>query len=86
MKKYIFKVEGMSCGMCESHINDAVRSLAGVKSVKSDRRKNETEVVAESLDTAAVVKAVTGLGYDASFVSEEAYEKSSLLSRLFGRS
>lgn len=31
MWKYTVHVEGMMCGMCESHVNDAVRSLSGEK-------------------------------------------------------
>ena len=27
MVKTVLKVDGMSCGMCESHMNDLVRSL-----------------------------------------------------------
>ncbi|HKM10422.1 MAG TPA: heavy metal-associated domain-containing protein, partial [Bacilli bacterium] len=39
MNKIILKVEGMSCGMCEAHINDVVRKTKGVKKVNADRTK-----------------------------------------------
>ena len=29
MIKTTVKVDGMMCGMCESHVNDAVKSLSG---------------------------------------------------------
>ena len=35
MYKVTLKVEGMVCGMCESHINDAVRRAFPVKKVAS---------------------------------------------------
>ena len=78
MKKYVFRVTGMSCSMCESHINDAIRNVCDPKNVRSDRHRNETVVIAGELDTQAVCDAVNGLGYEAEFVSEEAYEKPSL--------
>ena len=28
MWKYTLRVEGMMCGMCEAHVNDAVRAPA----------------------------------------------------------
>lgn len=31
MKKISLHVDGMKCGMCESHVNDAVRKAADVK-------------------------------------------------------
>ena len=35
MLKITAKVDGMMCGMCESHINDAVRRVFPVKKVTS---------------------------------------------------
>ena len=31
MWKYTIQVDGMMCGMCESHVNDAVRKAFPVK-------------------------------------------------------
>lgn len=78
MKKYIFTVTGMSCAMCENHINDAIRRMCEIKSVKSDRRKNETVVIAAQLDTKAVISAICTLGYKADLASESEYEKRSI--------
>ena len=38
----------MMCGMCESHVNDAVRKAFPVKKVTSSRSRNETTVIAET--------------------------------------
>ncbi len=81
MKEYVFSVGGMSCPMCESHVNDAVRNAFPVRSVRSDRRKGRTTVVAEELDAGAVARAITASGYDASLLSEAPYQKPSLFGR-----
>ncbi|MBQ6425579.1 MAG: heavy-metal-associated domain-containing protein [Clostridia bacterium] len=78
MKEYIFTVKGMACEMCENHINDAVRRTADVKSVKSNRNRNETVVVAEGLNTALVSETIRNLGYDVDGISEKPYQKRSL--------
>mgnify|MGYP002904618003 CR=1 FL=1 len=35
MTETILKVDGMACGMCESHINDTVRNKFSVQKVTS---------------------------------------------------
>ena len=47
MLKIVLEVEGMHCGMCETHVNDVVRRVEGVKKVKSSHAKGRTEVIAE---------------------------------------
>ena len=56
MKKFVFSVSGMSCAMCENHINDVVRRMRDIDSVKSSRKKNETVVIADTLDTEVIKK------------------------------
>lgn len=34
MVQMTLKVDGMACGMCEAHINDAIRSHFAVKKVR----------------------------------------------------
>lgn len=82
MKEYIFTVKGMACGMCESHINDAVRMVADIKSVNSDRRKEQTLVCAETLDTEKIKQVIRDLGYS---VSKEVTEREYAKKALFGR-
>ena len=31
MLKIVMKIDGMACGMCEAHVNDALRRVDGVK-------------------------------------------------------
>ncbi|GFI55846.1 hypothetical protein IMSAG013_00897 [Clostridiales bacterium] len=44
MIKITATVEGMTCGMCEAHINDAVRQNFKVKKVTSSHSKGKTEI------------------------------------------
>ena len=45
MWKYTVQVSGMMCGMCEAHVNDAVRKACPVKKVRSSHSKGETEIL-----------------------------------------
>ena len=59
MWKYTVEVNGMMCGMCEAHINDAVRKAFPVKKVNSSRSKKQTVVLSETeLDAAALADAI----------------------------
>ena len=65
MWKYTVQVNGMMCGMCESHVNDAVRKAFPVKKVSSSRSKKETTVIAETeLDEDALRAAISATGYE----------------------
>lgn len=44
MIETIVRVDGMMCGMCESHINDAVRNHFQVKKVSSSHTKGRTVI------------------------------------------
>lgn len=39
MTQITIKIDGMMCGMCESHVNDAVRRAFPVKKVTSSHAK-----------------------------------------------
>ena len=47
MRKITAHIDGMQCGMCESHVNDLVRKNFKVKKVKSSHRTGECIIVAE---------------------------------------
>lgn len=58
------KVGGMMCGMCESHVNDAVRNNFKVKKVTSSAKKGVTVITSETpLDIEALKKTITATGY-----------------------
>ena len=42
MQKIVIGIEGMMCGMCESHVNDAIRKVCEVKRVESSHDKKKS--------------------------------------------
>ena len=82
MWRYTIHVDGMMCGMCESHVNDAVRKAFPVKRVASSRSKSETTVLAErELDEWALRATVSAAGYEVGEIRKEPWEKKGLFSR-----
>lgn len=71
MLKYTVEVSGMTWGMCESHVNDAVRKAMKVKKVSSSHSKKETVIVAEQeIDENALRNAIKNAGYDVGSISQ----------------
>lgn len=84
MVRIVLEVEGMACGMCEAHVNDAVRRAFPVKKVTSSHTKGRTEILAEApLDEEALRAAVSAAGYRVTGVAVEPWEKKGW--SLFGR-
>lgn len=84
MVKVIAKVEGMACGMCEAHVNEAVKKAFAVKEVTSSHKDNVTEIIAEAaLDEAKVKEVIEAEGYTVLGVSTEEYKKKRF--SLFGK-
>ncbi len=76
MVKTIVKVDGMMCGMCEAHVNDAVRKVFDVKKVTSNHKKGITEIESEEpLDEAKLTSAIEETGYKVKSISNEEGEK-----------
>ena len=47
MYKYILKIDGMRCGMCECHVDDLIRKNFKSIKVKSSHIKNESSFISE---------------------------------------
>ena len=47
MLKITMEIDGMMCGMCENHINDAIRREFKVKKVTSSHTKRQTVILTE---------------------------------------
>ena len=45
MVQMTLKIDGMQCGMCESHVNDTLRAAFPLKKVSSSHSKGETVLV-----------------------------------------
>ena len=83
MTKTTLNIEGMMCGMCEAHVNDAIRKNFQVQKVTSSHSKNQTEVISESpLDEELLKKTIAETGYDLKGISSEPYVKKGF--KLFG--
>ena len=58
-------VEGMKCGMCETHVNDIIRKNFKIKGVKSSARKNTITITYENeIDLIKVAEVLHSFGYD----------------------
>ena len=78
-------IEGMACGMCEAHINEAVRNAFEVKKVSSSHTKKRTVIIAEQdIPEQKLKDVVAKTGYNAVSVSSKPYEKKGLFSAFRG--
>ena len=76
MTKYTIMIDGMQCGMCEAHINDAIRKAFPVKKVNSYHSKKKTVIVTENaLDEKVLKETIDNTGYTVVSISSEPYEK-----------
>ena len=85
MIEITLSVDGMRCGMCESHVNDKIRNSFKVNSVKSSHVKGESVILTESkLNEADLRAAIEETGYKVLSVTSEEYQKKGLFG-IFGR-
>ena len=78
-------IEGMACGMCEAHINEAVRNAFQVKKVTSSHTKKQTVILAEQdIPEQVLENVIAKAGYNAVSVNSEPYEKKGLFSGFRG--
>ena len=83
MVQITLKIDGMACGMCESHVNDAVRSKFPVKKVTSSHAKGETVILSEEdIGEEALRAAIEPTGYKVLGCASVPYEKKSLFGHL----
>ena len=80
MVQTTLKVDGMMCGMCESHVNEVVRKTAQVEKVTSSHTK--VIVSAQPLDIEALKAAIADTGYTVTGAEEKPYEKKGFFSFL----
>ena len=86
MIKTIIGVGGMSCQMCEAHINESIRSVVpDAKTIRANRKTRQVVIVSEGvIDKAALQQAIVSQGYD--FLSYEygPYESESFIVKIKG--
>ena len=85
MTQITLKIDGMQCGMCESHMNDALRAAFPVKKVTSSHSKGETVIVTEQdIPDEALKSTIAKTGYELRSISRAPYVKKGLFGMLFG--
>lgn len=65
-KTFIYQanVLGMKCGMCESHINTAIRNKFKIKKVTSSHKKSIIKIISfEEIKEDDLKALITNLGY-----------------------
>jgi len=73
------RVEGMVCGMCEAHVNDAVRRSLPVKKVSSSHSRGETVILSEEpLDEGLLRRTIDAAGYRTGEISSAPQTKTGL--------
>lgn len=64
MIRITVQIDGMMCGMCEAHVNDAIRRTLPVKKVASDRKRKETVILTEQdIPDSRLESVITESGY-----------------------
>ena len=65
MIKTTLKIDGMMCGMCESHMNDLIRKNFQVKKVTSSAKDGETVIISDNeIDIPWAKKEIKEIGYE----------------------
>ena len=81
MTKTVLKIDGMMCGMCESHINDVIRKNLNIKKVNSSHSKGITEIIVnEDISDEKINEVMLPTGYRVLSIKREPYEKKGLFS------
>lgn len=84
MLKITMGIDGMMCGMCESHINDAIRREFKVKKVTSSHAKKQTVILTEKpLDEDKLRKVIDDTGYNVTSIETSEEEKKGGILGLF---
>ncbi len=82
MYKTTLTINGMACGMCEAHVNDAVRRSFNIKKVSSSHKKGITEILSESRpDENRLREVISQTGYELTDIKTEEYVKKGLFGR-----
>ena len=65
MKEINLKVEGMMCTGCENRIQNAVKNMNGIKSVKADHTTGTVKIEAEDgIEESKIKEKIENIGFD----------------------
>ena len=72
MVKVTVNVEGMMCGHCEAHVNEAIKKAFGVEEVVSSHESNTTIFTApEKIDEDKIRQTIKDAGYEVTGITQE---------------
>lgn len=76
MKQIVLKIDGMMCGMCEAHVNDAIRQNFTVKKVTSSHKTGETVILTEEdINAEDLENVIKQTGYELKSMEEKTYKE-----------
>lgn len=80
MYKTVMKIEGMMCGMCEAHIQEAIRkAVPAAKKVTASRSKKEASFLSEErIDPVSLKAAIAATGYECLDIETSVYQRKGL--------
>ena len=83
MNKITMKIDGMMCGMCETHVCEAIRrAVPSAKKVTASRGKKEASFLTEEdVNTESLKEAIDATGYTCLSISSAPFEKKGLFGR-----
>ncbi|MBU5460494.1 heavy-metal-associated domain-containing protein [Anaerostipes sp. MSJ-23] len=83
MQEVVVSIDGMMCGMCESHVNNVIRNNFNVKKVTSSHSKGRTVIITEEdIDEKKLREKIDETGYSVTDIKKQPYEKKGLFSFL----
>ncbi len=72
MMKITLKISGMMCGMCEAHINDAIRKQFNIAKVTMSHSKGTAVILCEEdIDASVMERVICDTGYDCISIQKE---------------
>lgn len=86
MIRTVVKIDGMACGMCESHVNDAIRAKFNVKKVTSSHSRGEAVILSDEVISEEELREVLDpTGYRVLSVESGENQKQGFFTKLFGK-
>lgn len=76
MEETTAEIHGMMYGMCESHVNDAIRKAFDVRKVSASRRKKQAVILSDQkIDEDQLRTVIEKSGYDVGQIASRPYVK-----------
>lgn len=65
MKKFIIDVKGMVCEGCENRVQNAVKSMKGIKKVMANHKDGTVTIIAkEEIDEKEIKEKIQNIGFE----------------------